>query len=245
MTRSFAVLLGVALLGAAESPAPVAPVADRVTELAGTWTCRSPFGTRSTVVYRSDGRAIVADETYADGSSARHDRFTPDRAGGWRIEHTTAGDRSTGHAPPWTADSWVIDVADRSKIRYERIDDRTIRRTIAGWSGVAYDGVVCAKGDAPPDPALCALRDVPTRVMRAVEPDTPLAAMQSRISGIVQVLVSLDAGGNVTNATIQRTASPVLNDSALGAARQSTYRPALHDCKPIPSQYIFSVDYSA
>jgi hypothetical protein len=37
----------------------------------------------------------------------------------------------------------------------------------------------------------------------------------------------------------------VLDGSALAAARGSTYVPALHDCKPAASTYLFRVEYNA
>jgi outer membrane biosynthesis protein TonB len=58
------------------------------------------------------------------------------------------------------------------------------------------------------------------------------------------VLVSLGAGGAVVNAVVKQSASVLLNDAALAAARQSTYRAALHDCKPVPSEYTFTVEFS-
>jgi TonB family protein len=69
--------------------------------------------------------------------------------------------------------------------------------------------------------------------------------MQERISGTVDVLVSLDAQGHVVNAAIKKSPAVVLNAASLAAARNSTYSPALHDCKPAPSEYTFTVQYIA
>ena len=87
-------------------------------------------------------------------------------------------------------------------------------------------------------------RYYPAFVIRAVEPDTPVAAMQQRLTGTVHVLVSIDADAHVTGATILDSPSALFNSSALTAARESTYHTAVHDCKPIASQYVFAVDYS-
>jgi hypothetical protein len=244
MMRSLAVLLAVNLLAA--SPPLAAAAADRVAELTGTWTCRDPAGVISTVEYRAENGDIIADERTPGGPVA-HDRFSHDPTGGWHVERATAYSRYIGFGPAWTARAWIIDDSQKhgTQIRYERIGDGTLWRTFSMSGRAPYAGEVCAKGTTPPDPGLCAVPDVPPSVVKAMEPDPPIAAVQSRISGRVEVLVSLDTAGHVVNAMIKESASAVLNNASLTAARRSTYRPALHDCKPVPSEYIFSVDFSS
>jgi len=242
--RVFRVLLAIVLLGA--SPPPVVPGGDRVPELVGNWTCRNPAGVVSTVAYRMENGTVVGDEKTPGAPAVVHDRFRPDPGGGWRVDRDTADGRFTGYGPPWTTGPWVITDEHKhgSAIRYERVGHGTLWRTFSISGRPPYAGEVCAKGDVPPDPALCAVSDLPASVLRAMEPDTPLAAMESRITGKVDVLVSLDAGGRVVDAVIKQSPSVVLNDASLAAARRSTYRPALHDCKPVPSEYTFTVEYS-
>ena len=74
--------------------------------------------------------------------------------------------------------------------------------------------------------------------------DTPEMAKEQGISGEVWVEVDLDAGGHLTNATVIKTPSSILNSAALSAARQSTYSPEVADCKPVPGQYKFVVDFA-
>jgi TonB family protein len=78
-----------------------------------------------------------------------------------------------------------------------------------------------------------------------MEPDTPPLAQQQGISGVVQVVVSLDATSQVTNAKIQSSPSAILNNAALSAARQSTFQTQIVNCKPIAADYIFSVDFNS
>jgi TonB family protein len=244
MMRSFAMVLAVALLAA--SPPPAAPGGDRLAGLVGTWTCRNPAGVISTVVYRAQNGEIVADEKPPDAAAGAHDRFRPDPGGGWLVDRTTAYGRFSGYGPAWTGTAWVIDDLQKhgTQIRYERVGDGTLWRTFSISGRPPYTGEVCAKGDVPPDPDLCAVSDVPAVVLHAAQPDTPAAAQQGSITGRVDVLVSLDAAGHVVEATIKKSSSVVLNAASLAAARRSSYRPALHDCKPVPGEYTFAVEFS-
>jgi len=248
--RSLAVLLAVALLAASPPPAAApsapAPAADRVAELAGSWTCRNPSGVLSTAAYRAERGGIAATETNTAGAVTATGVFTPNSSG-WSVERTTKYGTFSGYAPAWTTDPWIVTESQKhgAEILYARIDDRTLRRTFRISGRPAYAGEICAKGDAPPDPALCAVADVPAVVVHAMMPDTPVAAQQNHVSATVDVLVSLDAAGHVVSATIEKSGSVLVNDSALAAARGSTYQPALHDCKPAPSTYLFKVEYNA
>ncbi len=243
--RSLGLLLAIALLGA--SPPPAVRAADRVAELAGTWTCRNPRGGLSTVVYRVDPNGVTVDETGSASARLATGAFYPAPGGGWQVDRNTSFSRFSGFGPAWTGDAWAITDSQKhgTEIRYERIDDRTLKRTFSISDRAPYAGEICAKGASAPDPALCAVADVPATVLRPMEPDPPVAAMQNRISGMVKVLVSLDADGRVVDATIEKSDAAVLNAASLTAARQSTYQPALHDCKPVPSRYTFAVEYSA
>jgi TonB family protein len=250
MLRSIAIVLAVALLAASRPPgdgrSPGRAAPDRVAELAGTWTCRDPAGALSTVTYRAERGGVAATETDAAGAVTANDVFTPSSSG-WSVERTAKYGTFSGYASAWTTGPWIVTESQKhgAEIRYERIDDRTLRRTFHISGRAPYAGEVCARGSAPPDPALCAVPDIPALVVRAMFPDTPAAAEGSHLSASVDVLVSLDAAGHVVNATVERSGAAVLDGSALAAARGSTYQPALHDCKPAASTYLFKVDYNA
>lgn len=85
--------------------------------------------------------------------------------------------------------------------------------------------------------------DRPASIVRAVEPDIPPLAVQGGISGTVEVQVSLDDRGNVIDAVVTLSTSPILNDAALSAARRSTYQPEIKNGKGVATKYIFSVSF--
>jgi len=83
----------------------------------------------------------------------------------------------------------------------------------------------------------------PARVVKAAPPQMPDVAQQQGITGDVQVLVTLDETGRVINATIQSSPSRVLNEPALAAARNSTFRPEIKNGRPISATYLFVVTF--
>jgi TonB family protein len=103
-----------------------------------------------------------------------------------------------------------------------------------------------AEPAAPPatEPPTCANPNVDAATLDAVAPDTPPIAAQQGISGDVTVLVSLDAQSHVTGARIMRSPSALLNDAALRAARASTFRTEIRDCRPVAADYAFIVEFT-
>jgi TonB family protein len=91
----------------------------------------------------------------------------------------------------------------------------------------------------------CAQPNVPARTIRAVEPDTPPLAQQQGISGDVAVIVSLNAQSQVVNVKVQSSPSELLNNTALQAAHQSTFQTETVNCKPVPSEYLYTVQFSS
>ncbi len=57
----------------------------------------------------------------------------------------------------------------------------------------------------------------------------------------MRVLVSLDAQGVPVKLKVQDSPSPLLNQVALDDARRAKYQPALKDCVPVPSEYLYAV----
>jgi TonB family protein len=89
--------------------------------------------------------------------------------------------------------------------------------------------------------ARCPVPDAPAAVVRAAKPDLAPLGGERHVTGVVRVLVSLDAQGQVTDTRIERSGSQILNRAALDAAKRSTYQPALRACVPVSSTYLFSV----
>jgi Gram-negative bacterial TonB protein C-terminal len=259
MIRSVALCLVAALILAGGTAAaaqtadrPTVP-GDHLTALAGTWTCRGGTGDLSTLTFRSADNGVVSEETRPGGATV-YERFQPDGAG-WRVVREMQYTRFTGRAASWTDSSWIVDghldytsgrVAAAPYVeRYELTDANTLRRTFGSPGSEPGQGEICARGAEPPDPALCAVHDVPPIALRAAMPELPpLSVTQLRINGTVRVLVSLDADSKVVATSIVSTPSALLNATATDAARRTIYRTGYHDCKPVPSKYIFAVDFS-
>lgn len=96
----------------------------------------------------------------------------------------------------------------------------------------------------PTPPPTCAVPNAEARVLNAIQPETPPIAQQQGITGEVQVRVSLDENSKLLTASIQKSASPLLNNAALASARQSSFKTKIVQCKPVADQYIFIVEFS-
>src|SRR5665213_193193 len=83
------------------------------------------------------------------------------------------------------------------------------------------------------------------RTVRAVAPALPAdpSAMKHGTNGAVLVAVGIDASGNPHGAQIRSSTNPSLNAAAIHAALASKYAPALSDCRPVASTYLFTVAY--
>ncbi|HEX3465849.1 MAG TPA: energy transducer TonB [Candidatus Elarobacter sp.] len=115
----------------------------------------------------------------------------------------------------------------------------------------AYDGpdverpTLTLAAAKPLEPINCAQRYAPATTLVASEPVTPPLAQQQRISGVVQVLVSIDVFGKPTRAVIQSSPSVIFNAGSIDAALRSTFQPETFRCHSVPGDYIFSVYYNA
>jgi hypothetical protein len=92
-------------------------------------------------------------------------------------------------------------------------------------------------------PSSCAIADAPARTVVAAEPVAPREAVERGVTGEVVVRVTLDERSHLVAAAIVRSASPLLNESALMAARDSVFTTRMHDCRYVPGSYNFIVDY--
>jgi TonB family protein len=90
----------------------------------------------------------------------------------------------------------------------------------------------CGEGGPSMPSAACTSPDVAPQVLRLASPATPPMAQQQGIVGDVVVRVTLDGSGSVTATQIQTSPSAILNQSALAAARASTYQAGLVHCVP-------------
>ena len=81
------------------------------------------------------------------------------------------------------------------------------------------------------------------RRIHAVPPVYPPIAMQSRISGIVILEITVDPAGNVTDATVLRSIR-LLDKSAVDAVRQWKYEPTLFNGVPVSVVMTVTVAFS-
>jgi len=119
---------------------------------------------------------------------------------------------------------------------------RTTTLSIAAALAVFSAGYV-----TPPQisAAMCVRPSAPARTVRAVAPALPAdpSAMKHGTNGAVLVAVGIDASGNPHGAQIRSSTNPSLNAAAIHAALASKYAPALSDCRPVASTYLFTVAY--
>jgi hypothetical protein len=93
--------------------------------------------------------------------------------------------------------------------------------------------------------ASCTQSERAPRTLEVAEPETPLAAQETGVTGEVRILITLDASSNLLATKVQFSANPVLNASALRAARGSRFQTAIHNCIPVAASYIFIVSYQS
>ena len=95
------------------------------------------------------------------------------------------------------------------------------------------------------DPPLsCAEPFRQPKTIQAARLDMPPLAHEQMISGTVVVAVLIDPTGAATDAGIISSASPLLNEAALKAARGSTYQPAIFRCAPAAGMYTFTAEFT-
>jgi protein TonB len=115
-----------------------------------------------------------------------------------------------------------------------------------GVEGGVPGGVVGGLPDAPPVPALKAVRvggsiKEPKKV-RHVVPLYPDVALKARLEGLVIIEATLDERGRVTDARVLRGV-PLLDEAALEAVRQWVYSPTLLDGVPTPVVMTVTVSF--
>lgn len=145
----------------------------------------------------------------------------------------------------------------RTPLPHPIATSRPLPRATHATQPVGAQGGVGRATAAPPTPAPtaaptatanpCEKNDIDAVVLSTpAPPDIPVAARTDGTSGTTLVNVKLDARGAITGAAIsQSSGNPSLDVVALGMARDSTYSPATHDCKPVASTYTFSVKFVA
>ena len=80
-------------------------------------------------------------------------------------------------------------------------------------------------------------------IVKKIEPSYTAYARDHRINGKVVLLVTVMKDGSVHFVHVINSTAPSLNDAAVEAVRQWTYRPALKNGTAVPIQYTIRVDF--
>ena len=85
--------------------------------------------------------------------------------------------------------------------------------------------------------------DVSSRAMNP--PRYPPAALRSGITGTVVLIVSVDANGNVTDVSVERSSrNRDLDRAAIQAARKWRFNPAMQDGRPAAGLVRIPVEFN-
>jgi len=121
---------------------------------------------------------------------------------------------------------------------------------VGGVLGGVFGGVV--KGVPPPAPAVAPGPKAPVRVggevkpprlLFAPEPEYPVLARQSRLSGVVVIEAIIDEHGKVTGMHVI-SGHPLLINSALSAVSKRQYEPTILDGEPTPIDLRVEIKFS-
>jgi TonB family protein len=124
--------------------------------------------------------------------------------------------------------------------RYPDVTKREWQYISAMESAVSAQKVAAHNPQGPN----CQWPNVEADVLQQAQPDFPDAARGIRGTLQAVITVNLSAEGQMTSAAMFRsTGNMTLDQAALAAARQSTYLPAVKDCKRVPGTYYFKVTY--
>ena len=238
-------------MAVAASPAGSVAAETRPT-LDGHWQCsgpKLPATQRSYFTLQKDRDAHPTRETF--GTADRLERGAPATSFEHIVEladHSFVVDSvegngfTSGNAEfPLRFVGRSFDGATTFTLTYE-LSGATLHR-VAKREETVVDDEQCTR-EPDPAPTTCPRPNVPASVIKADEPSYPVAGIPSRASGLVHVRVVLDDRSRVLWVDILSSTNPVFNDSARIAARDSTYRTEVRDCRPRAAVYVFTVEYS-
>jgi periplasmic protein TonB len=81
------------------------------------------------------------------------------------------------------------------------------------------------------------------RFARMVLPDYPPRARRLRLTGTVDLLLSIDEKGNLTQVEVTNPAGHGFDEEAVRAVRRSSFHPAKREGDPIPSTALLTVRF--
>lgn len=241
--RTVTVIAASVVLGTGLAGLPLVAASQAADPLTTTTPCPFALGATSVpgdpdaAIARIDGIAPEPGGTVtAYGATTRWsgivDRFASVRRNGFRTEYSVLV-RAAGpiealvYQPP--NGSCIARGGVRARNGYDAPD---VQRPAVGLANPAAI-----------EPIACAQPYAAAKTLQAAEPRTPEIAMQQSISGIVDLLVTLNDRGEATKATVLNSPSAILNNASIAAAVHSTYSPEIFRCRSVPSTYVFTVSY--
>jgi TonB family protein len=123
------------------------------------------------------------------------------------------------------------------------VDGDTMQR-VATYNGRTIDSERCTRVPEKPFDTSCAHPNVPAATLLAAEPEYPAAAIPKKASGLVHLSVTLDEHSRVIWSEVVKSDNHLFDEEAVRAARLSTYRTEIRNCRPIAKTYIFTVEFS-
>lgn len=112
-----------------------------------------------------------------------------------------------------------------------------------GDGGSGDSIVVNLEGDRDPSPDDFVAYEEPPALINMPSPVYPDLARTAEVEAVVQVQVQVGKDGKVSEAIV-KAGHPMLNDAAIAAVKQSTWRPALQQHKPVAVWVIVPIRFS-
>lgn len=85
----------------------------------------------------------------------------------------------------------------------------------------------------------------PPKLVRAAQPEYPASKLATGENATVTLVLTLDASGQVTDASVASSAGDDFDQAALAAARQLVFEPAQRDGTPVAAKIPFRVQFAA
>jgi protein TonB len=218
-------------------------------DVSGRWTHGTTRSRQPSITFEGTARPFVASVStgYDDRTHGRLlDAWVSDvvETDGTHVAcpHASAMQRSRDRLFPG-----AIELTSREALRTQTAYEKTVVAPSPTPSAAptASPPVPQASPALSPDPQTdCPVPNGPASIVTYVRAPYPDMARQEGAGGTTLVLVSLDAQGiNRAESVYRSSGNALLDQSALSAARQSTYAPAFARCVPVPGQIIYRADF--
>ena len=215
--------------------------------LIGTWSCRTTQQDVQHYTYRFQDGAVVQTEADPQTPSdvAQQGLRWIDRFDGDTLHLALGLQRfSAGPSQNGTYEGQVDGAA--AAVRYDAMPNGFRRLFTLGANAGNVTGEACRRGDDAPGPDACIAPNVTATTLQAAEPAMPRLAAQQGIQGTVTLVVTLGEGPHPTAVRVISSPSVLLNNAAVAAAKNSSFRAATDShCAPVSGTYSFLVMFTA